>query len=162
MSNITVTLVSGQTATVGVATTPPVYTIGAPQAAASYTIGIVSGVEGPMPNTAARTVSYPDGTTVTVNTFTTDIATHINTQATGTLTIANPGVTPSTPFDGQRLVYRIKSDNTQTLSWGTAFAGSTELGLPAGTTGSSKYDYIGFLYNASASKWQLIAKIFGV
>lgn len=162
MSDITVTLVSGQTAVVGVATTPPVYTVGAPQAAAVYSISVGSGIEGPMPNTAARTVSYPDGTTVTVNTFTTDIATHINTQPTGTLTISNPGATPSTPFDGQRLVYRIKSDNTQTFSWGSSFVGSTELGLPAGSTGDGKYDYIGFLYNASASKWQLIAKIFGV
>lgn len=162
MSNVSVTIISGQTATVGVATTPALYTIGIPVSPSEYTISVSSGIQGPTPNTAGRTIAYPDGTSITVNTFNTDIATHINTQPVGTLTINAPTTTPTTPYDGQKLVFRIKSDNIQTLSWNAIFDGSTEIGLPAGTSGSGLYDYIGFMYNSTASKWQLLAKIFGV
>lgn len=162
MSNVSVTIVSGQTATVGVATSPASYTIGIPVSPAEYSISVSSGIQGPTPNTAGRTVAYPDGTSITVNTFTTDIATHINTQPAGTLTINAPGATATTPYDGQKLVYRIKSDNIQTFSWNPIFDGSTEIDLPAGTSGGGLFDYIGFMYNATASKWQLLAKVFGV
>lgn len=216
MGTITVTLISGQTATVGVATTPAVYEIGAPTSAAEYTASVESGVQGPQgntgnaatitlgtfttgdpgsnvvitnsgntsaavfnftiprgavgatgntgpigpaPNTAARTVAIPDGTSLTINCESTDIATHINTQAVGTLTVNQP---TGTPYDGQKLVIRIKSTNIQTFSWDSSFAGSTELGLPAGTSGGDVFDYVGFMYNSTNSKWQLLAKIFGV
>jgi hypothetical protein len=99
-----------------------------------------------------------DGTSVTINIENTYIATQANTQAVGTLTINAP---TGTPHDGQRLIFRLLSTNVQTFSWNAAFAGSTDVALPTTSTGSSKYDYMGFVYNSTAAKWQIIAKNFG-
>jgi hypothetical protein len=33
--------------------------------------------------------------------------------------------------------------------------------LPAVSTGGTKYDYMGFIYNSTSTTWQLIAKNFG-
>ena len=56
---------------------------------------------------------------------------------------------------------RIKSLNVQTYSWNGVFAGSTDLPLPLTTTGSSKYDYLGFVYNSQALKWHMLSSISG-
>jgi hypothetical protein len=63
--------------------------------------------------------------------------------------------------DGQRLLFRLKSVNVQTFSWDSAFVGSTDLVLPSTSSAGNKYDYLGFAYNATVGKWQLIAKNFG-
>lgn len=110
------------------------------------------------PSALSRVVAIADGTSVTINADTTDIATQANTQAVGTLTIDAP---TGTPVNGQKLIFRLQSTNVQTFSWNAAFQGSTDLGLPTASSGSSKYDYIGFMYNSNASKWQMIAKVFG-
>lgn len=107
---------------------------------------------------ANRVTSIADGTSVTINGDTTDIATQTNTQAVGTLTINSPS---GTPFNGQKLIFRLQSTNVQTFSWNSIFAGSTDVALPTASTGSSKYDYMGFMYNSTATKWQIIAKNFG-
>ena len=101
-----------------------------------------------------RLVSIADGTSITINCDTTDIATQINTQATGNLTINAP---TGTPYDGQRLLVRIKSTNIQTYVWNSIFAGGVIVPLPVNSTGSSKYDYIGFMYNAAMAKWLSVA-----
>jgi hypothetical protein len=105
-----------------------------------------------------RVVSIADGTSITINADTTDIATQANTQSAGTLTINAP---TGTPVNGQKITLRLQSTNVQTFSWNGVFAGSTDLALPTASTGSGKYDYIGFIYNSTASKWQLLAKVFG-
>lgn len=105
-----------------------------------------------------RVTVIADATSLTVNSDTTDIATQINTQAAGTLTIGAP---TGTPINGQRLIIRIQSTNVQTFSWNAAFQGSADLALPTATSGSSLYDYVGFLYNSTAAKWQMVAKVFG-
>ena len=105
-----------------------------------------------------RTTSIADGTTFTANCATTDIATQTNTQVAGTLTI---GAITGTPGVNQKIIFRIQSTNVQTFSFDASFTGSTDLGLPTQTTGSSKYDYMGFIYNTTAGKWQIIAKNFG-
>jgi hypothetical protein len=105
-----------------------------------------------------RVVSIADGTSIAINADTTDIATQANTQAVGTLSISAPA---GTPFNGQKLILRISSTAVQTFSWDPIFTGSTDLSLPAASSGSSKYDYVGFIYNSTAFKWQLLAKIFG-
>jgi hypothetical protein len=105
-----------------------------------------------------RVVAIADGTSVTINADTTDIATQANTQALGTLTINSP---TGTPVNGQKFIFRLRSTNVQTFSWNAIFAGSTDLPLPTASTGSSKYDYVGFIYNSTAGKWQLLAKNFG-
>lgn len=105
-----------------------------------------------------RVVVIADATSITLNVDTTDIATQANTQAAGTLTINAP---TGTPTNGQKIILRLLCTNAQTLSWNAAFVGSTDLVLPATTTGSSKYDYMGFIYNSTTSTWQLIGKVFG-
>ena len=105
-----------------------------------------------------RVVVIADGTSITMNADTTDMATQANTQAAGTLTINAPTGTLS---NGQKLILRLLSTNVQTFSWNAVFAGSTDVALPTASSGSSKYDYMGFIYNSTATKWQMIAKNFG-
>lgn len=105
-----------------------------------------------------RVTALADSSSVTFNSNTTDIATQANTQAAGALTINAPS---GAPVNGQKLIFRLRSTNIQTFSWNAAFQGSTDLGLPTGSSGSNLYDYMGFIYNSTASKWQLIAKVFG-
>jgi hypothetical protein len=103
-------------------------------------------------------VVITDGTTVTIDADSTDIATQANTQAVGTLTIAAP---TGTPASGQKLIFRLLSTNIQTFSWNAAFQGSIDLPLPSASTGAGDYDYFGFIWNSTASKWQLLAKNMG-
>ena len=109
-------------------------------------------------NITERVISIANATSITINADITDLATQANTQATGTLTINAP---TGTPVDGQKLMLRLQSTNVQTFSWNAIFAGSTDLVLPSASSGSSKYDYVGFIYNSTAAKWQMIAKNFG-
>ena len=106
----------------------------------------------------SRLVTIADGSSITVNTDTTDTASQLNTQAAGTLTINAP---TGTPINGQKLILKIKSTNTQTFSWNAVFTGSVDQTLPTTTSGANKYDYLGFIYNSDATKWQLVAKNFG-
>ena len=106
----------------------------------------------------SRVISYTDATSVTFNADTTDIATMINTQATGTFTFNAP---TGTAVDGQKLMFKMKSTNVQTFSWNTAFAGSVDSPLPSASSGSSLTDYLGFIYDATSTKWHMIAKNFG-
>jgi len=105
-----------------------------------------------------RVVSIADGVSITMNGDTTDIATQTNTQTAGTLTI---NAVTGTLFNGQKIILRLQSANAQTFSWNAIFAGSTDLSLPTTSSGSNKYDYVGFIYNTTATKWQLLAKNFG-
>jgi hypothetical protein len=105
-----------------------------------------------------RTTVLTDGRTISVNVNTTDLAVQTNTQSSGTLTVSAPTGTPS---NGQKFILRLQCTSGQVFSWNSIFAGSTDLALPTSTTGASKYDYVGFIYNATAGKWQLLAKVFG-
>ena len=100
----------------------------------------------------------PDGSTVTINANSTDIASQTNTQAAGVLTI---GPMSGTFFDGQKIMLRLKSTNVQEFAWDSSFVGSADLALPVVSTGGGKYDYMGFIYNESATQWHLLAKNFG-
>lgn len=105
-----------------------------------------------------REVSVSDATTITPNADTSDTVTQANTQAGGTLTMANP---TGTPTASQPLNIRLKSTNAQTFSWGSQYRGSTDQALPTTSSGSGKYDYMGFVWNTVDSKWDLLAKNFG-
>jgi hypothetical protein len=119
-------------------------------------------VTGTWPNqtiaTGVRVVVIADGTTVTMNADTTDIATQANTQAVSTLTINAP---TGTPVNGQKIIFRLLSTNIQTFSWNAVFQGSNDLALPSASTGSNKYDYMGFIWNSTNSKWQMLARNMG-
>jgi hypothetical protein len=120
------------------------------------------GVQGPTGPTGAmygsRVVSYADATSITMNADTTDMATMANTQAAGTFTLNAPTGTLS---NGQKLMFRMTSTNVQTFSWNSVFRGSTDLILPTASSGAGKEDYLGFIYDSTAIKWDLIAKNFG-
>lgn len=118
-----------------------------PSGNVSFTGGITS-----------RVVVIADATSITVNADTTDVATQANTQAVGTLTINAP---TGTPVNGQKFILRLRSTNVQTFSWNAIFQGSTDISLPISSSGATLYDYVGFIYNSTASKWQMIAKVFG-
>lgn len=105
-----------------------------------------------------RITTLADATSITINADNTDLAVQVNTQAAGTLTINAP---TGTPTNGQKMIVRLQCTNAQTLSWNAAFAGSNDVALPTTSTGSSKTDYIGLIYNSTAGKWQIIAKVFG-
>jgi len=106
----------------------------------------------------ARVVVIADATSITVNADTTDVATQVNTQAAGTLTVNAP---TGTIVNGQKFILRLQSTNVQTFAWNAVFQGSTDLGLPTASSGGALYDYVGFIYNSTAAKWQMIAKVFG-
>ena len=110
------------------------------------------------PTVVTRVVTIPTGTSITVNSSTTDVAIQTNTQTAGTLTINAP---TGTPTEGQRFELRMKCTNVQTLSFNTIFTGSTDSALPSTTSGGSLTDYLGFQYNSTTSKWNMIAKNFG-
>jgi hypothetical protein len=105
-----------------------------------------------------RVVVIADATSITINADTTDMATQANTQSVGTLTINAP---TGTPYNGQKLLLRLRSTNVQTFAWNAIFQGSTDLILPTSSSGASKFDYVGFIYNSTAAKWQVVAKNFG-
>lgn len=62
-----------------------------------------------------------------------------------------------TPTEGQRLIIRIKDNGTaRTLAWNAIYRASTDLPLPT-TTVISKTMYVGFIYNSTDSKWDLLS-----
>lgn len=73
----------------------------------------------------------------------------------GNRTLGNP----TNPTSGQKILYRVTQDATgsRTLAYGTAFRFSTDVPSPTLTTTASKTDYLGFIYNAAASKWDCLA-----
>ena len=115
------------------------------------TAGIISAIQ-------SRVVTIADATSITMNADTTDLAIQTNTQTAGTLTI---NAVSGTLLNGQKITLRLQSANIQTFSWNAVFTGSVDLPLPTVSSGSNKYDYMGFIYNTTASKWQLLAKNFG-
>lgn len=125
---------------------------GTTQTTTANTGGIITAGVIPRSNTIAN------GTTLSFNVDAADFFLQTNTQSAGTLTVSAPG---GNPINGQKIIIRISSTAIQTFSWDPIFTGSTDLPLPTASTGSGKYDYLGFVYNSTASKWQLLAKIFG-
>jgi hypothetical protein len=76
------------------------------------------------------------------------------------LAAADAFAAPSgTPTDGQKLMIRIKDNGTaRALTWNAIYRAGTDIPLPT-TTVISKTMYIGFVYNAADSKWDLIGVV---
>jgi hypothetical protein len=77
---------------------------------------------------------------------------------TATLTI---GLDTGVPTDGQKMMFRIKDDGTvRNIAWTTSgtncfrVVGTT---LPTSTTTINKLTYVGCIYNATASTWDVVA-----
>lgn len=61
-----------------------------------------------------------------------------------------------TPTQGQELIVRVKDDGTaRALSWNAAFRAVSSATIPA-TTVLGKVLYVGFLYNSTESKWDMV------
>ncbi len=104
-----------------------------------------------------RVVTASDATSITPNSDNADYTQQTNTQSGGTLTINADG---GTPTNGQSWTLIIKSTNVQTYSWNSVFVGGTNA-LPTASTGSSKIDYVKFIYSTINSKWNYVASANG-
>jgi hypothetical protein len=70
---------------------------------------------------------------------------------------ATIGAPTGTPTNGQVLKIRIKDNGTaRVLNWNAIYRASSDLALPA-TTVLSKTLYLGFIYNSTDTKWDLLA-----
>lgn len=111
-----------------------------------------SGDIGPPGSILRRVTTITSSSTPTPNASTDDVLTI--TALAVSATIAAP---INTPLDGQGLVIRIKDNGTaRGLSYNGIYRASTDLALPS-TTVISKTLYIGFVYNATDTKWDLVA-----
>lgn len=100
---------------------------------------------------------------VSATSYTTDTGTALSvatcdefivTAQAGALKFNNPG---GTPVEGEKLIIRIKDDGTaRALTYDTQFRASSDLALPT-TTVLGKTLYMGFEYNATDTKWDLLA-----
>lgn len=100
---------------------------------------------------------------VTAASYTTDTGTALDvstcdefdvTAQAGALKLKNPG---GTPVNGQKLIVRIKDDGTaRALTYDTQFRASSDLDLPS-TTVVNKTLYMGFIFNSTDTKWDLLA-----
>lgn len=101
-----------------------------------------------------RVTSITSNATWSPNADTDDLY-KVTAQAVAVTTISNPS---GTPTEGQRLMIRVKDDGTaRALTWsGTQWRASSDLALPT-TTIISKTLYVGFIWNATDSKWDLLA-----
>jgi hypothetical protein len=106
-----------------------------------------------IPQVMASSLSLASATSITPNCVYAVNYT-VNTVAVGTLTVNAP--TGCTPVEGQSLKIHIKSTNVQTYAWNAAFVGGTTA-LPTASSGASKGDWIGFLYDSINSKWDYVA-----
>jgi hypothetical protein len=107
---------------------------------------------------APRVVTVASATSITPNANTSDQVYQLNTTSAGSLTINAP---TGTPVDGQKLILRINCTNAQVLSFNAIYSSSSSLGFPASTTGTSKTDYLGFIYNSATTKWNFVAQVLG-
>lgn len=70
---------------------------------------------------------------------------------------------PSNPVDGQPLIVEITQDGTgsRTMAWNSAWQFSTNFPSPTLSTAANAGDIIGFVYNASKSKWICVGQALG-
>ena len=107
---------------------------------------------------SVSTTAIASATSITPNVDTTYILTQANTQAAGTLTINAP---TGTPINGQAFILRMSSTSVQTFAWNAIYQGSVDVALPVSSSSAGLTDYMGFIYNSSSNKWQILAKNFG-
>lgn len=98
-----------------------------------------------------RVVTMADAASVTPTSDTADINIFSSSQVAGTLTVNAPS---GTPTDGQKLILRLKSTNAQTYSFNATYAFSTSVTAPT-TLAAGKTDYIGLLWDATNTKWDV-------
>jgi hypothetical protein len=109
---------------------------------------------GPAGTIVKRTYTVANDTAPTTNTALYDM--HIITALQGSMVIGAPTGTPS---EGQGLIYRIKDNGvSRTIAYNAIFRAPTELAFPSATV-VGKWTYLGFVYNATDSKWDLLSAV---
>jgi len=101
-----------------------------------------------------RVTSAASASTLTPSIATADI--YAYTALAANLTINAP---TGTPVNGDKLMFRLLDNGTsRTLTWDTTSTGYTVIGvtLPTATT-ASKTTYVGCIYNAANTRWDVIA-----
>lgn len=117
--------------------------------------GTVDGVTIATSRVNPRTTTETSSATPTINTDNTDI--HTITALATAITSMTTNLS-GTPVNGQKLIIRIKDDGTaRGITWGASFA-SRGATLPT-TTVLGKYQYNGFIWNSTASTWDLVATV---
>lgn len=94
---------------------------------------------------------YTYASTLTINL---DVGDVVDVTLTG-----NPTINFAGGADGDKLVLRLKQDGTgsRTVTWGSMVRFGTDVTSPTLTTTASKTDMIGVVYNAAASKYDVVA-----
>jgi hypothetical protein len=101
-----------------------------------------------------RVTTVSDSATPTPNSDTDDM--YIITGLTQTATFGAP---TGTPTQGQKIMVRVKDNGTaRTLAWNAIYRASSDLSLPTATV-ASKTMYLGFIYNSTDSKWDLLSRM---
>lgn len=102
-----------------------------------------------------RVTSISSNATWSPNADTDDIY-EITAQAADATTISNPS---GTPVNGQKLMIRVTGTAARALTWsGSQWRASSDLALPTTTT-TTKTMYLGFVYNSTGPKWDLVAQL---
>jgi hypothetical protein len=73
----------------------------------------------------------------------------------GNRTLGNP----TNMVDGQKCIWELIQDGTgsRTITLGSAFALGTDISAVTLTTTASKRDFLGAIYNSTATKWYVLA-----
>lgn len=66
---------------------------------------------------------------------------------------------PTNPTNGQKIVIRVRQDATgsRTLAFNAIYRFGIDITSFTASTGANKTDYLGFMYNGTDSKWDLVA-----
>jgi hypothetical protein len=101
-----------------------------------------------------RVTTVSDSATPTPNSDTDDM--YIITGLTQTATFGAP---TGTPTQGQKIMVRVKDNGTaRTLAWNAIYRASSDLSLPTVTVAGNTM-YLGFIYNSTDSKWDLLSRM---
>lgn len=72
---------------------------------------------------------------------------------------------PSNPIDGQKALFRLAQDGAaRTVTWATGagnFGFGADIASVTLSSGGSKTDYVGAVYNATANRWHIISAVLG-
>lgn len=106
-------------------------------------------------NSIGTVVAVADGATITIDAS-------LGSEFTVTLG-GNRTLTITNPTSGQRIIFRPTQDATgsRTITLDANFRYGTDIPLVVLSTGASLTDYVGFVYNAAAAKWDVTSLIRG-
>jgi len=147
--NVTAQTTFGASSANGAATTlsRSDHTHGTPSLASPTFTGTLTG-----PRLILPPVALTDAATIATDA---SLGNHFRVTLGGNRTLGNP----TNPVDGQRVIWEIIQDATgsRTITLDTAFALGTDITAVTLTTTASKRDFVGAVYNSTASKWYVIA-----